>query len=341
LSSVVSIPPSSVPKRDLRESMERVLRELEAVRKNPAPDPVHDLRVAIRRCRSVGAVFQEVDPDPAWAEMRRVPRKLFRRLGVLRDAQVMDDWVKHLAPEGDPLRPKLHRNFTETEPELRDHALRSVEKFDIKSWTRLEQKLRRRVRLVPPSSLAAQCLAVERIDEARDLHARAQRTDNPETWHELRIGIKRFRYTVENLLPNHYVLWSKNLKRLQDLLGDVHDLDVLSVLLKDVVAKDAPDDEAARHALTDAHHIWQEIIHRERTERVETYRQLTLGKTSLWNDWRHGLAPPPHRENFAFLDRALRRLAPRSRRARIRRAKYAPRHAGCCSPASRRRSPPR
>ena len=46
--------------------MERVLKELEAVRKDPAPDPVHDLRVAIRRCRSVAAVFQEVDPDPAW-----------------------------------------------------------------------------------------------------------------------------------------------------------------------------------------------------------------------------------------------------------------------------------
>ena len=73
MSTVVPIPPSSVPKRDLRESMERVLRELETVRKNPAPDPVHDLRVAIRRCRSVGAVFQEIDPDPAWAEMRRVP----------------------------------------------------------------------------------------------------------------------------------------------------------------------------------------------------------------------------------------------------------------------------
>src|SRR3984957_12852760 len=257
LSSVVPIPTSSVPKRDLRESMERVLRELESVRKNPAPDPVHDLRVAIRSCRSVGAVFQEIDPDPAWAEMRRVPRKLFRRLGVLRDAQVMDDWVKHLAPEGDPLRPKLHRNFTETEPELRDHALRSVEKFDIKSWTRLEQKLRRRVRLVPPSSLAAQCLAVERIDEARDLH----------------------------------------------------DLDVLSVLLKDVVAKDAPDDEAAKHALTDAHHIWQEIIHRERTERVETYRQLTLGKTSLWNDWRHGL---PQGKRLALASMARLRATARA-----------------------------
>ncbi|HUE43614.1 MAG TPA: CHAD domain-containing protein [Candidatus Sulfotelmatobacter sp.] len=289
MSTVLAIPGSSVPKRGLRESMERVLKELETVRKDPAPDPVHDLRVAIRRCRSVGAVFQEVDPDPAWSDLRRVPRKLFRRLGALRDGQVMDGWVKHLAPEGDPLRAKLHSNFIDNEPDLRDHVLRSVEKFDIKSWTRLEQKLRRRVRLVPPSSLAAQCLAVERIDEARDLHARAQRTDNPATWHELRIGIKRFRYTVENLLPNHYVLWSKNLKRLQDLLGEVHDLDVLAALLKDVVAKNVPDDESAQHKMTDAHHVWQEIIHRERSERVETYRQLTLGKTSLWNDWRHGL----------------------------------------------------
>ena len=309
MSTVLAIPGSSVPKRGLRESMERVLRELETVRKDPAPDPVHDLRVAIRRCRSVGAVFQEVDPDSAWNELRRVPRKLFRRLGALRDAQVMDDWVKHLAPEGDPLRAKLHSNFIDTEPDLRDHALRSVEKFDIKSWTRLEQKLRRRVRLVPPSSLAAQCLAVERIDEARELHARAQRTDNPAAWHELRIGIKRFRYTVENLLPNHYVLWSKNLKRLQDLLGEVHDLDVLAALLKDVVAKNVPDDESAQHALTDAHHVWQEIIHRERTERVETYRQLTLGKTSLWNDWRHGL---PQSKRLALASMARLRATARA-----------------------------
>jgi CHAD domain-containing protein len=289
MSSVVAIPPSSAPKRDLRESMERVLKELETVRKDPAPDPVHDLRVAIRRCRSVGAVFQEIDPDPAWAELRRVPRKLFRRLGALRDAHVMDDWVKQLAPEGDALRPKLHAHLTENDAELRERVLHSVEKFDSKAWTRLEEKLRRRVRLVPPSSLAAQCLAVERIDEARELHARAQRTDNPATWHELRIGIKRFRYTVENLLPNHYVLWSKNLKRLQDLLGDVHDLDVLAALLKEVVAKNSSDDESVQRKLTDAHHVWQEIIHHERNERVETYRQLTLGKTSLWHDWRHGL----------------------------------------------------
>src|SRR5207249_248377 len=31
------------------------------------------------------------------------------------------------------------------------------------------------------------------------------------------------------------------------------------------------------------------FIERERKERIETYRQLTLGKTSLWNIWRSGL----------------------------------------------------
>ncbi len=311
MSTVVTLPGAANPQRGLRKSMERVLEELEHVSNDPAPDPVHDLRVAIRRCRSVAAVLQEVDPDPAWRELRQLPRKLFRRLGALRDAQVIDEWVKHLAPSDDPLRTKLHAAFAANEPELRADALRAAEKFDEKSWTHLERKVRRRVRLVPPASLAAQCLAVERIEEARDLHARAQRTDNPNAWHQLRIGIKRFRYTVENLLPEQYALWGKNLKRLQDLLGEVHDLDVLAAVLKDVCAQAAKQtlDEKDVHAATQIQHQWQEIIHRERSQRVETYRQLTLGKTSLWNDWRHGL---PQGKRLALASMARLRATARA-----------------------------
>ena len=43
----------------------------------------------------------------------------------------------------------------------------------------------------------------------------------------LRIGLKRFRYIVENFLPEQHAAWSDDLKELQDLLGEVHDLDVL------------------------------------------------------------------------------------------------------------------
>jgi len=64
--------------------MERALKELEKVRTSPEPDAVHDLRVALRRCRSVAAVMEEVDPDRSWREMRKLGRKLFGQLGDLR-----------------------------------------------------------------------------------------------------------------------------------------------------------------------------------------------------------------------------------------------------------------
>jgi CHAD domain-containing protein len=305
-SIVVTLPVGSTAHRGLRHWIERVLKELEQVRKDPSADPVHDLRVAIRRCRSVAAVMQEVDPDPAWRQMRQLPKKLFRRLGELRDAQIMDEWVKQLAPSDDPLRTKLHAAFAANEPELRQQAQHAAEKFDEKSWTRLERKLRNRARLVPCSGLAAQCLAVERFEEARELHTRAQRTAKPKPWHELRIGLKRLRYTVESLLPEQYAQWSENLKRLQDLLGEVHDLDVLTAALKQLAPRET----------IEIQNRWQETIHRERSQRIDAYRQRTLGKTSLWNDWRHGL---PQGKRLALAAMARLRATARATDPRPRR----------------------
>src|SRR5467141_4390120 len=266
-------------RRGLSFWMDRVIKDLEKVRLSLDEDSVHVLRVAIRRCRSVAAVMEEVDADPAWPAMRKVARKLFRGLGVLRDAQVMDEWIKKLAPESDPVRTYLHASFESDEPKLQENALRVAGKFDQKTWKRLERTLRQRSRLVPVGSLAAECLALERFEIARQLHAKALRTEKPKPWHSLRIGLKRFRYTVESLLPEHYAVWGDDLKRLQDMLGEIHDLDVLT---EAVNKSDFLETE-------DSLKLWQEIIERERNQRIETYRQLTLGKTSLWNLWRSGL----------------------------------------------------
>ncbi len=280
MATLTALPSGARPEhRGLSFWMDRVVKELEKVRSSREADAVHDLRVAIRRCRSVAAVMEEVDPDPAWPAMRKVPRKLFRKLGALRDAQVMDEWVKRLAPETDPVRTHLQVSFESSEPNLRDNVLRVAAKFDLKSWKRLERTLRQRSRLVPIDSLAAECLALERFEKARELHAKALRTEKPKPWHSLRIGLKRFRYTVESLLPEHYAVWSDDLKRLQDMLGEIHDLDVLT---EAVNKSDFLETE-------DSLKLWQEIIERERNQRIETYRQLTLGKTSLWNLWRSGL----------------------------------------------------
>jgi CHAD domain-containing protein len=267
--------------RGLSHWMNRVLEELERLRAAPDPDTVHDLRVAIRRCRSLAGVMEEVDPDPAWPEMRKVARRLFRGLGALRDAQVMKGWVKKLGQENDLLRLHLLAALETDEKRLSESALRVAAKFDQEEWTRLERRLRQRVRLVPVGSLTAECLGLERFEEAKALHNRALRTEKPKPWHALRIGLKRFRYTLEGLLPEHYAAWSENLKRVQDLLGDVHDLDVLSTTLEETKAPQA----------LESLKTWQEKISRERHGRIETYRQLTLGNTSLWHEWRHNL---PH-----------------------------------------------
>ena len=259
--------------------MERVLKELESVREAPEPDAVHDLRVAIRRCRSVAKVMEEVDPDPAWLEMRKLGKKLFHQLGELRDTQVLEEWTQKLGPESDPARERLLTTFAAQEKEFQVAALKAVEKFNQKSWKKLERKLQRRARLVPTDGLAAECLALERLEAAKELHVRALRAEKPEVWHALRIGVKRFRYTVESLLPTRYEEWEENLKRIQDLLGEVHDLDVLSAKVEEVAGD-----------LHESRLAWAERIASQRHERIENYRRLTIGDGGSWQYWRRATA---------------------------------------------------
>jgi CHAD domain-containing protein len=306
MASVTTLPSGArVEHRGLTYWMDRVLKLLDAVRYSPDADTVHDLRVAIRRCRSIASAMEEVDPHPAWHQMRKLARKLFRGLGALRDAQVLKAWIKQLSTENDPLRAELLASFECKEQQLREEALHVSERFDEKAWKRLSRTLRQRVRFVPPGGLAAECLALERYQEAKELHGNALRSEKPKPWHALRIGLKRFRYTVENFLPEHHVAWSDKLKRVQDLLGDVHDLDVLAGVVKEAPLS-APQTREA----------WLHTIERERRERIQKYRQLTLGKTSLWNEWRHAL---PHGERLEATSMARLRATARAADAHPRR----------------------
>src|SRR5208282_4283431 len=120
----VTSPAGSRPEyRSLSQSMNRVLEELGSLQSSPDSETVHDLRVAIRRCRSLAAVMEEIDPDPAWPELRKLARKLFRGLGAVRDAQVLEQWLKKLGPENDPLRIHLLAVLQADEKERSAQAL--------------------------------------------------------------------------------------------------------------------------------------------------------------------------------------------------------------------------
>jgi len=272
----VAIPSRALEEhRDLAFWMKRTLEELAELRADPSSDTVHDLRVSLRRCRSLASGVEEIDPHPDWQEMRNSARKLFRSMGELRDAQVAGDWLNNLRPENDPLKVSLLGSLKQTQESALAKASLLALKFDQKRWAELAKVLHSRLRKIPADREAARCLALERLEEAHELHRRALRTERPAPWHQLRIALKRFRYTLELLVPSLHGKWIGSLKRVQDVLGDIHDLDVLRELV--AAAKDA--------AVPELHQQWQARVESVRHERLQTYRQLALGRVSIWQDW--------------------------------------------------------
>lgn len=280
--------------------MERVLREAERVSFDFDADAVHDLRVALRRCRTMADALAEIDPTPpwrgpSWKVMKRAGRKLFRRLGDLRNAHVMVQLVKILAPEADPIRGRILEMLAEEEERCRERVATALNDFDARKWNGWRGALRKRASLVRPEGLVAQALALERLNDARALHEHSRKHRSGAAFHELRMRIKRFRYVVENFLPDRHQEWSKDLKRLQDLLGDVHDLDELWNYVK-----------MLRPPLTVEERLrWSHAIKAARSEKLTEYRKRIIGKdkgapNSLWDLWAAGLPQKARRQTTAL-----------------------------------------
>jgi CHAD domain-containing protein len=272
--------------------MERVLEECDRASVDFAAVPVHDLRVALRRCRSMADGIMAVDPDPALKEMKKAGKRLFSRLGDLRDVQVMEGWVHHFDSPGDPVTSKLLEHLATRETQLKQEAAQALLEFDRKQWRKWSRSLPHRTARLRPGNAVFKHLALERWIEAYELHRRALRNRSRVAFHSLRIGLKRFRYIVENFLPEQHATWGADLKQLQDWLGEVHDLDVLWSTTQQVAFLD--DDSRSR---------WHTRILEERERRVQKYRETMLGPASLWRVWRKEL--PQGREIEAG---ALRRL---------------------------------
>ena len=242
--------------------------------------------------------------------MKKAGKQLFQRLGALRDVQVMMEWVEKLQKEQGSGRAEIS-NPKPTSTDMPDSATRreampgtadlwaaallevlrkrekdkrheahsALQDFDRKQWRQWAYSLPARAARTRPGSALFKHLALERWTEARQLHLRALRNRSQVAFHSLRIGIKRFRYIVENFLPLEHAAWTEGLKEIQDLLGEVHDLDVLWSTA--AACRVFPDPQSRRQC--------QRIILAERKKRIDRYRLKMTGSDSLWQAWRVGL----------------------------------------------------
>jgi CHAD domain-containing protein len=258
---------------------DRVLEEHSNIGGALPAAPIHDLRISLRRCILIADVMRDLDPVCDWKTMRKSARRTFQRLGTLRDTQVLTEWIEKLGTPDEPSTNALLEALKKKHEQDRIDARAAVREFDRKQWRAWRRECARHYRHVVADRPACESLIIEILENVRDLNRRAQRSRSLLAYHRLRVGLKKFRYAVENFLPTIYPGWAPDLKLLQDLLGEIHDLTVLDQM---IVKSRGLFEEAAFTA-------WRAKVEEERTARLRQYRAKVAGRTSPLRAWREGL----------------------------------------------------
>lgn len=212
---------------------ESLSAELKDLHDKPAAKRVHDTRVALRRWFSVWAVLQ----DDGWESKKfrgkvvRKLRKLLKLLGRLRDWDVNLELAEAL---GCP--PALLAEWAAARKLVRRAVKSGVKHLDTdlivsrmkKYLTVRAEKLKEKLHTYPEEPLSS----YQRLDQSvseqeqqvRELEATASTI---EELHQLRLGIKRWRY----LMTEFFGLTNLELVRAQQLLGKLNDYQRLDLLL--------------------------------------------------------------------------------------------------------------
>jgi CHAD domain-containing protein len=195
-------------------------------------EAVHDLRVALRRLRTLLEVGRPVLGRYFVDEVRRSFRDVQRATGALRDEEVvlkiahglsvthpdMVRWLLARRRREQRLRRGLVRHVTAGEIATGHRMLSALLAFRIKPSR--DAPLAKFGRRAVESSLRG----VQRRRDARP--------DDPDALHQLRIAYKRLRYTVETfaeVLPPELGVLAQPAANFQGRLGDIHDVDMVTV----------------------------------------------------------------------------------------------------------------
>jgi CHAD domain-containing protein len=210
---------------------------------------VHHARVASRRLREALPVLTEGLHNTKKSKAERKIRRLTQALGTVRELDVTLHLIDELADRPDVPRPALsdvRAQVIEAREKRRAVMLERVGKVNT-------QKLSRRLRevgeaLANPTAGHAwrAALATRIVRRARRLEKAIDQAGQiyaPEALHDVRIAAKKLRYALEiadesGAAPCAAAV--RDIKRVQDTLGRLHDLQVLQHHVADVSATPRP-----------------------------------------------------------------------------------------------------
>lgn len=214
-------------------------------------EALHDFRVGLRRLRSCLRSYRPYLEESLPKKLRRRLRDLAAATGPGRDTEVQIEWLRgrsrHL---GSYHRAGLAWILGRLEERMRA-ANEEMSARLPKEFPRLESDLRERLSTWHaeihldagghPSPTLAEATAGILRRQAAELESHLARVDGPEDEHEAheaRISAKRLRYLLEPFdLPEAASIAGvvKRMKKLQDILGELHDAHVLETELSEAL----------------------------------------------------------------------------------------------------------
>ena len=222
------------------------------------PEGVHQMRLALRRLRTICALFRRDIPSPAFQAVNSEARWLMQQLGPARDWDVfVETTVTRLvaaAPDVDfgGLREAVERqrkssyNALQTvlaDPRCSRFLLSLGQLVERRGWRNEIDSEALAVLSLPMPTLAGKILArLHRKALRRGAHFRQLNVD---AQHDLRIDLKKLRYAAEFFLPLYAAhapakRYVRRLAGLQNGLGRARDIASSRILLDAIRQEDQP-----------------------------------------------------------------------------------------------------
>ncbi|WP_051748866.1 CHAD domain-containing protein [Nevskia soli] len=236
------------PERAARKLLLRQLKNAEAAGHRLAigedPDALHDFRVALRRFRSIERAHRDWVADALPKKLRKRLRELVQSTGPARDSEVQLGW---LDLQRAALRPNQRSGYQWLRRRLEDRqrqgyaAIRAAVPLEFAALGALL-----RAALTMPSEATPVSFAQVSGERLRPLVAEidgsfaaiGEDAEQMAPVHAARLLVKRARYLLEPVaaaLPDGKEL-VRRLGGLQDLLGEMHDAEVLGASLGEAAA---------------------------------------------------------------------------------------------------------
>ncbi len=268
-------------------------------------EALHDMRVASRRLREALEIFQFCFPPKIYGRLYERVRRVTRALGRARDADVAVDYFAKLLAESQNIVEQVAlqevlRRRARQQARRRAEMQRELDKVqpaDLfarfeKAFDQLEKIPLSRQRGSRTALLLARRLFAQRLREVFACQLLIKGEGDIEGLHNLRIAVKKLRYAMETLDFAGGEQIKENIKffkKLQTVLGDLHDRDVFAETVQQRFDK-LKKQSFTEHLLSGCQTVLV-IIANQRKGFYADYVEL-FGHAKI-QEWRARVVPPP------------------------------------------------